>query len=160
MTVICYTPIGVVRTPFRTQAGTPLQTIAAAGVPGRIELDPAFAEGLTDLAEFSHLWLLVHLHQIQGYALKVMPYLDDQMRGVFATRSPRRPNPIGMSVVRLCAIEGCTLHIEEVDLLDGTPLLDLKPYVPLFDRRDTERIGWFAAHLDRIQTIRADDRFG
>ncbi len=160
MSEICYTPIGVVRTPFRTQAGTPLQTVAAAGVPGRIELDPAFAEGLADLDGFSHLWLLVHLHQVQGYALKVMPYLDDQMRGVFATRSPRRPNPIGMSIVRLRAIEGWTLHIEEVDLLDGTPLLDIKPYVPLFDRRDTDRIGWFAGCLDRVQTTRADDRFG
>jgi tRNA-Thr(GGU) m(6)t(6)A37 methyltransferase TsaA len=94
-----------------------------------------------------------------GYTLEVTPYLDDQAHGVFATRSPRRPNPLGLSVVRLIAIEDGRLLIEDVDLLDGTPVLDLKPYVPTFDARDTARIGWFAGRVERVHTMRADDRF-
>jgi tRNA-Thr(GGU) m(6)t(6)A37 methyltransferase TsaA len=158
---INYTPIGVVHSPFTSLAGMPLQTIAAQGIAGSIEIAPAFREGLADLDGFSHLILLTHLHHMSGYALSVTPYLDDQPRGIFATRSPRRPNPIGLSVVRLLAIdeEARTLLIEDVDLADGTPLLDLKPYVPAFDARATERIGWFAGRLDRLHTTRADDRF-
>lgn len=156
---IAYMPIGVVHSPFTTQAGMPLQTVAAQGVAGTVELDPAFADGLKDLDGFSHLWLLVHLHQINGYALHVTPYLDDQRRGVFATRSPRRPNPIGLSLVRLVRIDGTTLHIEDIDLLDGTLVLDIKPFVPQFDNRETEQIGWFANRIQNVHTVRADDRF-
>ena len=124
-----------------------------------MELEPALREGLKDLEAFSHLILLTHLHRMEGYALEVTPYLDDRVHGIFATRSPRRPNPIGLSVVRLLAIEGCTLLIEDVDLLDGTPLLDLKPYVPAFDVRETEHIGWFSDRVERVHTTRADERF-
>jgi tRNA (adenine37-N6)-methyltransferase len=124
---VTYQPIGIVRSPFTTLEGMPLQTVAAQGVRGSVEVEPAYAEGLKDLAAFSHLILLTHLHQISGYALEVTPYLDDQPHGIFATRSPRRPNPIGLSVVRLVAIHDATLAIEDVDLLDGTPVLDLKP---------------------------------
>src|SRR5258708_40357643 len=105
MDAIPYTPIGVVRSPFITLEGMPLQSVAAQGIPGSIELEPAFREGLKDLEAFSHLILLTHLHRMAGYALEVTPYLDDQAHGVFATRSPRRPNPLGLSVVRLIAIE-------------------------------------------------------
>jgi tRNA (adenine37-N6)-methyltransferase len=124
---VTYQPIGIVRSPFTTLEGMPLQTVAAQGVRGSVEVEPAYAEGLKDLAAFSHLILLTHLHQISGYALEVTPYLDDQPHGLFATRSPRRPNPIGLSVVPLVAIHDATLAIEDVDLLDGTPVLDLKP---------------------------------
>ena len=159
MDAITYTPIGVVHSPFTTLEGMPLQTAAAQGIPGTVDLEPAFRKGLKDLEAFSHLILLTHLHRMTGYALEVTPYLDDQAHGVFATRSPRRPNPLGLSVVRLIAIEEGRLLIEDVDLLDGTPLLDLKPYVPAFDARETARIGWFAGRVDRVHTTRADDRF-
>jgi tRNA (adenine37-N6)-methyltransferase len=159
MDAITYTPIGVVRSPFTTLEGMPLQSVAAQGIPGSIELKPAFREGLKDLEAFSHLILLTHLHRMTGYALEVIPYLDDQAHGVFAARSPRRPNPLGLSVVRLIAIEDGRLLIEDVDVLDGTPLLDLKPYVPAFDARETDRIGWFAGRVERVHTTRADDRF-
>ena len=159
MESITYRPIGIVHSPFTTLEGMPLQTIAAEGVRGSVEIEPAFGEGLRDLDGFSHVILLTHLHQMSGFALEVTPYLDVQTHGIFATRSPRRPNPLGLSVVRLIAVEGCTLLIEDVDVLDGTPLLDLKPYVPLFDARATDRIGWFADRLDRIHTARADQRF-
>jgi tRNA-Thr(GGU) m(6)t(6)A37 methyltransferase TsaA len=105
----------------------PLQTVAAQGVQGSVEVEPIYAAGPRDLAAFSHLILLTHLHQMSGYSLEVTPYLDDQPHGIFATCSPRRPNPIGLSVVRLIAIRDATLVIEDVDLLDGTPVLDLKP---------------------------------
>jgi tRNA (adenine37-N6)-methyltransferase len=160
MEPIIYMPIGVVHSPFTTLEGMPLQTIAAQGIRGSIEIEPAFREGLRDLEAFSHVILLTHLHRMSGFALEVMPYLGDQTHGIFATRSPRRPNPLGLSVVRLVAVEGGTLLIEDVDVLDGTPLLDLKPYVPAFDAHATDRIGWFADRLDRVHTVRADKRFG
>jgi tRNA (adenine37-N6)-methyltransferase len=156
---VTYQPIGVVRSPFTVLEGMPLQTVAAQGVRGSVEIEPIYAAGLRDLAVFSHLILLTHLHQMSGYSLEVTPYLDDQPHGIFATRSPRRPNPIGLSVVRLIAIHDATLVIEDVDLLDGTPVLDLKPYVPAFDSRETERIGWFAGRIERVHTTRSDKRF-
>ena len=159
MQPITYTPIGVVRSPFTTQAGTPLHTIAAPDVTGSVELDPAYAAGLLDLEGFSHLWLLVHLHKVHGHTLTVTPYLDTQPHGVFATRAPRRPNPIGLSLVRLVAVEPARLQIAELNLLDGTPVLDIKPYVPLFDQRETDRIGWYAGTIEQVRTTRADDRF-
>jgi tRNA-Thr(GGU) m(6)t(6)A37 methyltransferase TsaA len=155
MDPITYTPIGIVHTPYTTPVGMPVQTVAAAGVAGTIELDPEWAAGLKDLAAFSHLILVTHLHQVSGYSLEVVPFLDDRPHGVFATRSPRRPNPIGLSIVRLVDITGCTLHVEDVDMVDGTPLLDIKPFVPALDHRETDRIGWFSDRLDRLSTARA-----
>jgi len=160
MDPITFTPIGVIHSPFTSTAGMPIQTVAAAGVVGSIDLSPHLQSGLKDLAAFSHLILLTHLHQVTSYALEVVPFLDDQPHGIFATRSPKRPNPIGVSIVRLVGISGCTLHIEEVDVVDGTPLLDLKPFVPALDNRETEQIGWFAERLHRLETVRADNRFG
>jgi tRNA-Thr(GGU) m(6)t(6)A37 methyltransferase TsaA len=114
----------------------------ARDIPGTVEIDPKYEDGLSDLDGFSHIVLLYHFHLSSGYSLKVKPYLDDTLRGVFATRAPHRPNQIGMSVVRLKRIDGTTIHILDVDIVDGTPLLDIKPYVTEFDPQDELRIGW------------------
>jgi tRNA-Thr(GGU) m(6)t(6)A37 methyltransferase TsaA len=137
--VIAYTPIGVVRSPYGQLDGMPLQTVAAPEVEARVELDPAVHGALRDLDGFSHLWLLVHLHAIEGWSPEVVPFLDTVPRGVLATRSPRRPNPIGLSLVELAAVEEAALRVRGIDLLDGTPVLDVKPYVPLFDHREDAR---------------------
>jgi tRNA-Thr(GGU) m(6)t(6)A37 methyltransferase TsaA len=157
---VTFTPIGVVRTPFVTHEGMPIQTVAARGVRGRIELDPAYAAGLADLDGFTHLHLITHLHRTGAASLRVTPYLDTTERGVFATRSPKRPNPFGLSLVRLVAVDGAVLHVEELDLLDGTPLLDIKPYVPPFDDRADARYGWFEQRAHNVHSVRADARFG
>jgi len=159
MEPITFTPIGVVRSPFVSAVGMPIQTIAAEGVEGSIELDPAYAPGLADVAAFSHVWLLCHLHQAWEPALVVTPFLDDQPHGVFATRSPRRPNPISLSIVRLLRVEGHILHVVDLDLIDGTPVLDIKPYVPTFDARDTTAIGWYTGKVQRVHDVRSDGRF-
>jgi tRNA-Thr(GGU) m(6)t(6)A37 methyltransferase TsaA len=156
---VAFTPIGVVRTPFSEHAGMPIQTVAAKGVRGTIELDPAFIPALADLGGFTHLHLITHLHRTSAASLRVTPYLDTVERGVFATRSPKRPNPIGLSLVRLVRSEGAVLHVEELDLLDGTPLLDIKPYVPPFDDREGARYGWFEQRAENVHRVRADARF-
>lgn len=152
--------IGVIHSPFTTVEGMPVQAAGAAGVLGWIDLDPSLAEGLADLAGFSHVTLLYHLDRVGPARLTVKSFFDDQPHGVFATRSPARPNPIGMSTVRLLAIEGARLDIDGVDILDGTPLLDIKPYVPALDDRADARIGWYAGRLTAIDRVRSDDRFG
>jgi tRNA-Thr(GGU) m(6)t(6)A37 methyltransferase TsaA len=157
--LITYRPIGVIRTPHNEAAGMPIQATAATGVPGRIDLDREFVAGLADLEGFSHLILLYHLHLITAPRLTVTPFLDDQPHGIFATRSPARPNPIGLSTVRLIAISRATIEIEDVDVVDGTPLLDIKPYIPAFDDRAGARVGWFAGRLGELREARADDRF-
>ena len=159
MQAIPYTPIGVIRSPFTTQAGMPIQTVAAHDTTATIEIAPEYAAGLNDIDGFSHLFLIVRLHQALPGALEVTPYLDTQPRGIFATRRPRRPNPIGLSLVRLLRVDGAVLHIADIDVLDGTLVLDIKPYVPLFDDRAAARIGWFADNLYKVQNIRADERF-
>jgi len=156
---VTFTPIGVVRTPFAEHEGMPIQTVAARSVAGRIELDPAYEDALADLDGFTHLHLITYLHRTGGVSLRVTPYLDTVRRGVFATRSPKRPNPIGLSIVRLVRIEGAVIHIEEVDLLDGTPVLDIKPYVPPFDDRADARYGWFEQRAQNVHSVRADARF-
>jgi tRNA-Thr(GGU) m(6)t(6)A37 methyltransferase TsaA len=162
MDSITYRPIGVIRTPFESVEGMPVQSAseAARDVEGRIELDPSLVEGLADLDGFSHLILLYHLDRMTGARLTVTSFLDDRVHGVFATRSPSRPNPIGLSTVRLLGIDGAVLRIADVDMLDGTPLLDLKPYVPFLDDRADPRIGWYADRADRLLSVRSDNRFG
>jgi tRNA-Thr(GGU) m(6)t(6)A37 methyltransferase TsaA len=135
-------PIGVIHSPHTHAAETPIQPVFAEGVPGQAELLPVYAAGLQDLEGFSHIWLLYWFHQAGAPRLVVKPFLQDAEHGVFATRAPARPNPIGLSLVRLVRREGCVLHLEDVDLLDGTPLLDIKPYVPRFDYRTGVRTGW------------------
>jgi tRNA-Thr(GGU) m(6)t(6)A37 methyltransferase TsaA len=156
--IICR-PIGIIRSPHKETEGTPIQTTGANGVGGTVEILPECAEGLKDLEGFSHIILIYHFHLSKGYSLTVKPFLDDTPRGVFATRAPKRPNAIGMSVVRLVKIEGATLYIEDVDIVDSTPLLDIKPYVPEFDAKEAERIGWLAGKAEKAAETDADKRF-
>jgi tRNA-Thr(GGU) m(6)t(6)A37 methyltransferase TsaA len=128
-------------------------------VEGVLEIEPEFGEGLRDLDGFSHVIVLWHMHLMTGHALTVVPFLDDASHGIFATRSPKRPNPIGLSVYRLLRVDGNRVSVADVDAVDGSPLLDIKPYVPAFDVHDAERIGWFANRLDSADTARADSRF-
>ncbi len=156
---ITYKPIGIIHSPFSDIPGMPIQSAAARGIKGFIELNPNYTAGLKDLAGFSHIMLLYHFHRSKGYALHIRPFLDKHIHGVFATRAPRRPNPIGLSIVKLLHVKGNRLDIEEVDILDGTPLLDIKPYVPAFDAKRTKRIGWLAKKVERANTTTADTRF-
>ena len=134
-------PIGVIHSPFQEKEQTPIQP-SHSQAQGRVEVYPEFAAGLEDIEGFSHIILLYVFHQSSGFTLQVKPFLDDRLHGLFATRYPRRPNPIGISVVRLARREGNILQIEGVDVLDGTPLLDIKPYVSEFDLRPATRSGW------------------
>lgn len=159
MDLITFRPIGIISTPFQEPKGTPIQPRAAAGAVGTVKVFPEYCQGLQDLDGFSHIFLLYHFHHCQGFSLLVKPFLDEVQRGVFATRAPARPNPIGLSLVRLDRIEHDTLHVREVDILDGTPLLDIKPFVPRFDTRDQARIGWLTDNLEKLKTMRDDGRF-
>jgi len=136
-------PIGILHSPFTEKEGTPIQPTRSQAV-GKVEVYPEYADGLQDLEGFSHIILLYAFHCSSGYSLQVKPFLDDQLRGLFATRHPCRPNPIGLSIVRLLARHENILDIEGVDMLDGTPLLDIKPYVPEFDVRNNVKTGWYA----------------
>ena len=159
MREIKYQPIGVIHSPFKEVEGVPIQPTGAQGVKGSIEVFPEYCAGLKDVEGFSHIILVYHFHLCKGYSLLVKPFMDKEPRGVFAMRGPARPNPIGISTVRLLSLVGCTLHIEEVDIVDGTPLLDIKPYVPDFDWRRAERIGWLSEKSKNVRQKRSDDRF-
>ena len=149
-------PIGVVRSPFRTQEGTPIQPGMGRRAEGRVEVAPEYREALADLDGFERIWLICWLDRARTWRPRVAPYRDDRPRGLFATRAPSRPNPIGMSPVRLLRIEGCVLHVAELDLLDGTPVLDIKPYVGEFDAFPAARSGWLESVPRREE---ADARF-
>ena len=153
-TQVSYSPIGVIRSEHIAAANTPIQPAYAKGCLGRAEVLPEFASGLRDLDGFSHIYLIYVFDRAEAGRLLVRPFLDDQMRGVFATRAPSRPNPIGLSVVELLAVEGNTLLVDGVDVLDGTPLLDIKPYSARFDRVENTRNGW----QDTIDEEMAADR--
>ena len=135
-------PIGVIHSPFTEKSETPIQPSRSQAI-GKVEIYPQFTDGLQDIEGFSHLILLYVFHRSSEYSLKVTPFLDDQTRGLFATRYPCRPNPIGLSTVRLLSRDVKVLEIEGVDVLDGTPLLDIKPYMPEFDIRQNVNAGWF-----------------
>jgi tRNA (adenine37-N6)-methyltransferase len=156
---IVYSPIGVIHTPFKEPKKMPIQPAASKGVEGTIEIKTEFEKGLKDLDGFSHIILLYHFHLSAGFSLEVVPFLDNKKRGVFATRAPRRPNPVGLSIVRLDKIDGNMLHIRNVDIVDGTPLLDIKPYVHEFDDQKAGRIGWLSGKVEKMREIKADDRF-
>ena len=133
----------------------PIQAVAAEGVKGSIVLAPGYGDGLRDIDGFSHLIVVYHFHLARNPSQTVRPLLDDEPRGVLGTRAPRCPNPIGISIVRLIRVEGLTLHIEDVDVVDGTPLLDIKPYVPAFDVRNSISIGWLEENVDRVRDVQA-----
>jgi tRNA (adenine37-N6)-methyltransferase len=151
-------PIGVIETPFREPAGTPVQPSRADGARGRVRVEPRYWAGLKDLAGFERIWLIYWFHRAPECRLLVTPFLDQRQHGVFATRAPARPSPIGMSAVRLLAIGEGVLEVADADILDGTPLVDIKPYVPEFDCHAASKAGW----LDESASQRrvADDRFG
>lgn len=159
MDTICYNSIGIIHTPFNDPDGMPIQPKGAIGIKGTIELKEEFVKGLQDLDGFSHVILIYHFHLVKGFSLKVTPFMDNDKRGIFSTRAPKRPNPIGISVVRLTKIEGNILHVENMDILDGTPLLDIKPFVPEFDAPEVDRIGWLRGAQNKVANIRADERF-
>ena len=139
---VTYKPIGVIRSEHTRPEDTPIQPVYAAGCRGRAVIFPEYAGGLRDLEGFSHIYLIYHLDRAGPARLVVKPFLQDVERGVFATRAPCRPNPIGLSIVQLVRCEGNVLHLDDVDVLDDTPLLDIKPYTARFDRIDTTRNGW------------------
>lgn len=150
-------PIGLIHTPFQHSAGTPIQSAVANGAQGVVELFPEFTPGLRDLVGFDRLWLIYVLDRASEAQLVTRPYLDTQEHGIFATRSPARPNHIGLSAVRLLGVDQNRLLISDVDMLDGTPLLDIKPYVPAFDHFEVTRTGWYAGKF--AKGVVADDRF-
>ncbi len=159
--MIQYAAIGVVHSPFTEPAGTPIQAsgAAAADVEAVVEIYPQYSDGLKDIEGFSHLILLYHLHRVQPAGLLVKPFLENELHGIFATRSPARPNPIGFSVVRLDKVEGRLLRVRGVDMLDQTPVLDIKPYIGQFDCREAERVGWLADNLHKLNETKDDGRF-
>ncbi|MFP4356635.1 MAG: tRNA (N6-threonylcarbamoyladenosine(37)-N6)-methyltransferase TrmO [Phycisphaerae bacterium] len=150
-------PIGVIHSGWDQPQGTPIQPRMAEGAGGWVDLFEPYAEGLGDIEGFERIWLIYHFHRTSAMKLTVTPFLDTQSHGVLATRSPARPNGIGMSCVRLVACNGRRLELADVDIVDGTPLLDIKPYVPKFDRFDVDRCGWIDAA--RASRSLADDRF-
>jgi tRNA-Thr(GGU) m(6)t(6)A37 methyltransferase TsaA len=141
-------PIGIIHTPFTDKEKTPIQP-SRSEATGKIEVYPEFADGLRDIDGFSHIILLYVFHRSSGYTLTVRPFLDDQQRGLFATRYPARPNPIGLSIVRLIERHENELVVADIDVLDGTPLIDIKPYVPDFDIRTDVHTGWYATRANQ-----------
>ena len=160
MNGIVYQPIGIVHSPFNTPEGTPIQSAASEEEIGAtIEIFSEYADGLKDLNGFSHIYVLFHLHLTKSKSLQVIPFLDTEAHGIFATRSPARPNPIGLSVVCLDKIEKNILHVRNIDILDGSPVLDIKPYIPQFDVFETSCNGWLAGNVHKMKKITDDGRF-
>ena len=155
---VTFHSIGVLRSPHTQPEATPIQPVYADDCPGRAELLPEFADGLADLEGFSHVYLLYWLHRAPPARLRVRPFLQDIERGIFATRFPGRPNPLGLSLVRLVRREGCVLHFCGADMLDGTPLLDIKPYAPRYDAVENPRGGWTEEVDDAIAWQRGSRR--
>ncbi len=152
-------PIGTIHTQFKKPEGMPIQPAGAADVKGTVEVFDEYRAGLKDLDGFSHIILLYVFHRSEGFRLEVIPFMDTEHRGLFATRAPRRPNPIGLSVVQLDRIENGILQVRNVDILDGTPLLDIKPYVPEFDSHKRVRTGWLEQARKAVKSRKSDDRF-
>jgi tRNA-Thr(GGU) m(6)t(6)A37 methyltransferase TsaA len=156
---VIFEPIGIIHSPFHTLEDMPIQPTSQASQPGMIEIYPQFVEGIKDLDGFSHIYLIYHLHRAARYQLTVTPFLDTQPRGLFATRAPCRPNPIGLSLVQLESIEDNRLHIARLDILDQTPLLDIKPYIPEFEPGQDVRIGWLEHARGQVRERKSDERF-
>lgn len=159
MKKIDYKAIGIIRSQFTEPKGTPIQSIASIGNEGLVELFPEYSEGLEDLECFSHIILIYHFHLSKKFSLKVKPFMDNNKHGIFAIRGPSRPNPIGISIVRLSKIENNLLYINDVDIIDGTPLLDIKPFVQEFDNRETTKNGWLENNVHKLNETKDDERF-
>lgn len=156
---INFTPIGVIHSQFKNTVGMPIQPSLSQGALGTVEVYPDFADGLKSLEGFSHVYLIYYFHLSKDYTLTVKPFLDDSIHGVFATRAPKRPNGIGISIVELAKIEDNILYVKNIDIVDGTPLLDIKPYVRKFDWHITSKEGWLADKTHDLHEYFSDDRF-
>jgi tRNA-Thr(GGU) m(6)t(6)A37 methyltransferase TsaA len=152
-------PIGIIHSPFREMENMPVQSVGAQHARGSVVVYERFSEGLTDLEGFSHIYLVYHFHRTRRTELRVIPYMDTVERGVFATRSPLRPSHIGISIVELLSVSGNVLEVRGVDVLDETPLIDIKPYVPQFDFREDATSGWMKASRPDVERKRSDNRF-
>jgi len=153
-------PIGIIHTPHKNIKNMPIQPIAASGVKGSIELLPEYAPGLKDLEGFSHITLIYRFHKIEGFELEVIPFMDTEKRGIFSCKAPKRPNAIGLSTVKLISVDKNIIHIEQADMLDGTPLIDIKPFYPKYDNRENVTIGWLEKNKNiAIEKMIADERF-
>ncbi len=159
MDKVVFKPIGIIRSGFQDIEGMPIQPLGAQGVKGIVEVYPEYAKGLQDIDGYSHLILIYLFHLSKSSDLLVKPFLDDKLRGVFSTRAPKRPNPIGFSVVKLLAVEDNRLEIEDVDIVDKTPLLDIKPFVSDFDNRYDTRNGWLSDKQLEARIKKSDERF-
>ncbi|MFH1154262.1 MAG: tRNA (N6-threonylcarbamoyladenosine(37)-N6)-methyltransferase TrmO [Pseudomonadota bacterium] len=157
--MISVEPIGIIHSPHKHREGAPIQPHGNSRFEGRIQVFPDYVQGLSDLDGFERIIVIYHFHLSSGFDLMVKPFLDDTLRGVFATRAPKRPNQIGISILRLDRVEGDTLHVGEIDIVDQTPLIDIKPYVPRFDAYPGARAGWLDTSGRSQETVRADNRF-
>ncbi len=156
---ITFSPIGIIHSPFINLEEMPIQPAGAQGITGSIELYPQYIPALQDLDGFSHIYVLYHFHKSRGWKPMVIPFLDKQERGLFSTRAPHRPNPIGLSVLKIDAIVDNRIQVSNVDILDSTPLLDIKPYVPQFDGAEDVRIGWVSENVHQVKKVKTDHRF-
>jgi tRNA-Thr(GGU) m(6)t(6)A37 methyltransferase TsaA len=156
---LSFVPIGTIHTPFQDITGMPIQPTGSRGTKGTITIAEEYREGLRDLDGFERIILIYAFHKCIDHLLVVKPFLDTTLRGIFATRSPKRPNAIGFSVVRLVGVRDGTVEVEDIDVLDGTPLLDIKPYVPEFDCYPGSCCGWLETVAGNAKTARSDDRF-
>jgi len=151
--------IGVIRSSFTNLEDMPIQPASSQASMGTLELLPRYQGGLQDLDGFSHIYVIYYFHRTTNWKERVIPFLDEREHGIFATRAPARPNPIGLSVMEILEIRGSLVRVRNVDVLDGTPLLDIKPYIPQFDRVANARIGWLSETIDRLDHTQSDDRF-
>ena len=156
---ITYSPIGIIHSPFKELAGMPIQPTSEISTEGHIEICSEFIEGIKDLDGFSHIYLIYHLHKVHQSKLTVTPFLDKETHGVLATRAPSRPNPIGLSLVKLIRVEENFIYVDDIDILDKTPLLDIKPYIPQFENANEIRIGWLEKSKEQVKEKKSDARF-
>ncbi len=159
MKKICYKPIGIIHSGHKQMEGTPIQSTLSKDSSGQVEVFPEYALGLKDLEGFSHIILIYHFHLSKGYSLLSRPFLENKKHGIFAIRSPKRPNPIGLSVVKLEKKANNILHISEVDIVEGAMLLDIKPYVSKFDVRSGTKDGWLTKKIRDAREHKADNRY-
>ncbi len=156
---ITYKQIGIIHSQFAEPKGTPIQPSAAKGIEGVVEVFPEYQKGLKDIEGFSHIILIYHFHLSKPYSLEVIPFMDSKPHGLFSTRAPSRPNPIGLSVVRLKKVEKNNLYVKDIDIINGTPLLDIKPFIGEFDQVESIKKGWLEKNIGKLSLSRDDERF-